>query len=402
MLTSKDVLIIDEAGMVSAKQLANVMALARQSGAKIVLVGDPAQLQSVEAGAAFRTLLERNAFMRLDDVRRQKEDWQREATQSLAQGDIPKALQMYQAKGSIHESKTRTDAKARLVADVMRELDATPQTSRLVLAYTRKDVADLNAMIRAEMIERGKVSSECVETAVTIKEEDTQREEIQSYAVGDRIVFRENNRDLDVMNGSFGTLTSVERGQFCVKLDTDKTVTFSPQDYKRFQHGYAATVHQSQGMTVDKAYVLATPHFDRHTTYVALSRHKQAVKLYGSKKDFRTTAILHDSLGKQGEKLSTLDFTDAREIQPTRPNRSWTSFFKDGVKSVWHHLRGQSHEPQPSPEPKPSEPKRPDYTPALTQQDFQKSRAEAMARSSDVRRQESSPEHNPKAPRMER
>jgi ATP-dependent exoDNAse (exonuclease V) alpha subunit len=52
MLTSNDVLIVDEAGMVSAKQLANIIELTRQSGAKLVLVGDPAQLQSIEAGAA--------------------------------------------------------------------------------------------------------------------------------------------------------------------------------------------------------------------------------------------------------------------------------------------------------------------------------------------------------------
>jgi nucleoside-triphosphatase THEP1 len=83
MLTSKDVLIVDEAGMVSAKQLSRIMELTRQSGAKLVLVGDPAQLQSIEAGAAFRSLLERNPHVRLDEVRRQHTDWQRLATWDL-------------------------------------------------------------------------------------------------------------------------------------------------------------------------------------------------------------------------------------------------------------------------------------------------------------------------------
>ena len=69
-------------------------------------------------------------------------------------------------------------------------------------------------------------------------------------------------------------------------------------------------------MTVDRTFVLVTPHFDRHTTYVAMSRHKQQVMLYASEKDFKTTEKLYHSLGKSGDKLSTLDFIDAREHSP--------------------------------------------------------------------------------------
>ena len=92
MLTNKDVLIVDEAGMVSAKQLANIINLTKQAGAKLVLVGDPAQLQSVEAGAAFHTLLERNQHVSLTEVRRQKQNWQREATTQLSKGNVADTL----------------------------------------------------------------------------------------------------------------------------------------------------------------------------------------------------------------------------------------------------------------------------------------------------------------------
>lgn len=105
-------------------------------------------------------------------------------------------------------------------------------------------------------------------------------EETQDFAMGDRIMFRENNRNLGVMNGTFGTLQAIKGKDFHVRLDNGKTVQFSPQDYRAFQLGYAATVHKSQGVTVDEAFILATPHFDRHTTYVAMSRHKQNVQLY--------------------------------------------------------------------------------------------------------------------------
>lgn len=334
MLTSKDVLIVDEAGMVSAGQLARIIDLTKQSGAKLILVGDPAQLQSIEAGAAFRTLLERNGSVSLTEVRRQNTQWQRTATKHLSQGNIAQALLAYNVNGCIHRGATRSDAKAQLVTDVMQARDTVPEQSRMVLAYTREDVADLNAMIKAEMVKRGQVSKNNMEVSVTVKDGDHDTQETQGFAVGDRILFRENNRELGVMNGSFGTLKAIEGGQFRVTLDSGNTVTFSPQDYTRFQLGYAATVHQSQGMTVDQAFVLATPHFDRHATYVAMSRHKEQMKLYASKGDFKDNASLHRSLGREGDKLSTLDFTEARSNHHSIPRDNADHLRQQDIQSL--------------------------------------------------------------------
>jgi ATP-dependent exoDNAse (exonuclease V) alpha subunit len=335
MLTNKDVLIVDEAGMVSAKQLSRIMELTRTTGAKLVLVGDPAQLQSIEAGAAFRNLLERNPHARLDEVRRQNTDWQRMATRNLSKGDVAGALQAYDAHGCIQRADTRSDAKAQLVADLIQAIDDKPQQTHLVLAYTRADVADLNTMIKAEMVKCGHVSDSNTDIAVTVKDTDGERMEMQGFAVGDRICFRENNHSIGVKNGSFGTLQSIENAQFSVQLDNGKAITFSPHDYNRFQLGYAATVHQSQGMTVDRTFVLVTPHFDCHTTYVAMSRHKEQVTLYASESDFKTPARLYHSLSKAGDKLSTLDFTDVRSKEASNPEHLHAKSQQD-VQSLRH------------------------------------------------------------------
>jgi ATP-dependent exoDNAse (exonuclease V) alpha subunit len=85
-LTSRDVLVIDEAGMVGTRQLERVLSHAAEAGAKVVLVGDPQQLQSIEAGAAFRSIHERHRGAEIAEVRRQQEDWQRDATRDLANG----------------------------------------------------------------------------------------------------------------------------------------------------------------------------------------------------------------------------------------------------------------------------------------------------------------------------
>jgi Ti-type conjugative transfer relaxase TraA len=86
LLTTRDVLVIDEAGMVGTRQLERVLSRAAEAAAKVVLVGDPQQLQAIEAGAAFRSIYERHGGAEIEEVRRQREDWQREATRDLANG----------------------------------------------------------------------------------------------------------------------------------------------------------------------------------------------------------------------------------------------------------------------------------------------------------------------------
>ncbi|MGO6986996.1 AAA family ATPase, partial [Rhizobium leguminosarum] len=70
-----DVVVVDEAGMVSSQQMARVLKLVEQAGAKVVLVGDAMQLQPIQAGAAFRAITERIGFAELAGVRRQRQQW---------------------------------------------------------------------------------------------------------------------------------------------------------------------------------------------------------------------------------------------------------------------------------------------------------------------------------------
>jgi Ti-type conjugative transfer relaxase TraA len=111
LLTPRDVLVIDEAGMVGTRQLERVLSHATEAGAKVVLVGDPQQLQAIEAGAAFRSIRERHGGAEIGDVRRQREDWQRDATRYLATGRTGHALQAYRSHGMLHEAQTREQAR---------------------------------------------------------------------------------------------------------------------------------------------------------------------------------------------------------------------------------------------------------------------------------------------------
>ncbi len=147
-LSRRDVLVIDEAGMIGTRQLERVLAAAEKAHAKVVLVGDAQQLQAIEAGAAFRGIAATHGMSNLTEVRRQTIEWQRTATQNLATGKAAEALDAYLQHGSVIAVEQRQDARNALIARWAHDAKQEPDSSQLVLAYTREDVNKLNIAIR--------------------------------------------------------------------------------------------------------------------------------------------------------------------------------------------------------------------------------------------------------------
>jgi Ti-type conjugative transfer relaxase TraA len=278
-LTKNDVLVIDEAGMIGTKQLERMLAAADKAHAKVVLVGDPEQLQAIEAGAAFRGIIGQVGLVELTQVRRQKEAWAREATEALANGRTLEALKAYDSQGALVGSATREEAQQELLAAWSKDRKVNAQESRLILAYTRDDVKDLNAQSREILKGEGKLTG-----GQTIQTTRGARE----FAPGDRVLFLRNEKSLGVKNGTLGTVERIGGGALQVRLDgKDETrIAVETKDYQDLDHGYASTIHKSQGATVDRSYVLASRYFDRHTSYVALSRHREAATLFYAEDEF--------------------------------------------------------------------------------------------------------------------
>ncbi|MGY4403898.1 Ti-type conjugative transfer relaxase TraA [Bradyrhizobium sp. USDA 3315] len=200
LLTSRDVLVIDEAGMVGTRQLERVLSHAAEVGAKVVLVGDPQQLQSIEAGAAFRSIHERHGGAEIGDVRRQREAWQREATRDLATGRTGNALEAYRSRDMVHVAETRDQARGDLIERWDRERQASPDKSRIILTHTNDEVRALNEAARAKMRTAGDLGDEA---RVTVERGE------RHFASGDRVMFLQNERGLGVKNGTLGTIEQV-------------------------------------------------------------------------------------------------------------------------------------------------------------------------------------------------
>ncbi|QDX27357.1 Ti-type conjugative transfer relaxase TraA [Sphingomonas suaedae] len=305
-LTSNHVLVIDEAGMIGSRQMERVISEAAKRGAKVVLVGDPEQLQAIEAGAAFRSIAERHGSVEITEVRRQHEDWQRDATRHLATGRTVEAIQAYGEHDAVHAAPTREDARNALIDRWARDRAANPDASRIILTHTRDEVQALNTAAR----DRLRLAEALGEDVTLATERGT-----RNFAAGDRIMFLKNERDLGVKNGTLGTVESTSQVRMAVQLDDGRAIAFDIKDYAQIDHGYAATIHKAQGMTVDRTHVLATPGMDSHSTYVAMSRHRDHVDLHYGQDDFADQGRLVRTLSRDRAKDMASDYAGEPERQ---------------------------------------------------------------------------------------
>lgn len=299
LLDRNHVLVIDEAGMVGSRQLERVLSEAERRGAKVVLVGDPEQLQAIEAGAAFRSLSERYPHVEITEIRRQREVWQRDATRHLATGRTDEALEAYRNHHMVDAEPTRDEARGKLIETWDRDRQASPAKSHIILTHTNEEVQSLNQLARDKLREAGDLGED---VAVTVERGK------RDFAAGDRVMMLKNERGLGIKNGTLATVERVTQSHMDVRLDDGRQVGFDFKDYNQLDHGYAATIHKAQGVTVDWVHVLATPGLDRHASYVALSRHRERVDLHFGRDDFADDRKLARTLSRERVKDMASDY----------------------------------------------------------------------------------------------
>jgi Ti-type conjugative transfer relaxase TraA len=278
-LASGSVLVVDEAGMVGTRDLARLLHAAGDARAKLVLVGDDRQLAEIQAGGLFSALADRLGSLELTQVRRQREQWDRDALAALRGGDVERFADTYHEHGRIVAAATAEAARERLVADWLESYERGERA--VMLAHRRRDVADLNERARQALRERGEIGADELATSG------------RAFAVRDRVVARRNARRLGVVNGDTGRIAAIADDTIALTLDDGRTIEL-PVGYVRaghLEHGYALTAHLAQGSTVDRAFVLGTDELYREWGYTALSRHRDEARFYVS----ATPAFLNES-----------------------------------------------------------------------------------------------------------
>ena len=175
-----------------------------------------------------------------------------------------------------------------------------------MMAYTNKDVNELNQGAREQ------------ENAWRTQRPGIyllDRERGTTFSSGDRIIFLRNEHSIGVRNGTLGTVERINRESMAVRLDSGHKVAIDTHMYRDFDHGYAATVHKTQGSTLDNTYVLGSRHFDKHTAYVAMSRHRDNVTMYYGKDEFRNFEDLQRVMSREQAKGLIVDYGIPRGVE---------------------------------------------------------------------------------------
>jgi Ti-type conjugative transfer relaxase TraA len=270
-LDARNVLIVDEAGMVGSRALAELASHAEEAGAKIVLVGDDRQLPEIDAGGAFRGAAERISALELHETRRQKGQWDREALAALREGEVDTWASEYRERGRLVARTTAREVRETLVSDWWQSARE-PETDAVMIAHRRSDVADLNLCAREYMREDGRLGEVEIEAGG------------RSFARGDHVIAKHNERRLKITNGSRATVVGVDpdRHALTVELQDQRRVDLDAAylEHGHLDHGYALTAHAAQGATVDRAFVLGSDDLYREWGYTALTRHRDEARFY--------------------------------------------------------------------------------------------------------------------------
>jgi len=262
--------------MVDTRRLARVVRHVEAAGAKAVLVGDQHQLPAVEAGGAFAALVARLPTIELIENRRQVEQWERAALDRLRTADgglhgVDEVVATYGDHGRLHFGATPSEVRGAMVEDWY---DALVSGARVAMvALRRSDVDELNHRARALLIADGSVEA----TGIT--------HDGRTYSVGDRIVCLNNDRRVGVHNAMFGRVTGVDLDSRSLTVEPEQggSRVVVPWHYiagGHVAHGYATTIHKSQGATYDRTLLLGDDRLYRQAGYTGLSRGRQRNDMY--------------------------------------------------------------------------------------------------------------------------
>ncbi|NKX94274.1 relaxase domain-containing protein [Sanguibacter hominis ATCC BAA-789] len=283
--------IIDEASMTGTHALAEITRQAQEAGAKVLLVGDPAQLDAVEAGGVLGWLERSGKATHLTSVWRFTAEWEKDASLALRVGNLD-VLDTY-----IAHDRVRHGDDEQILEDAFTaaRADQAAGRSTILIAATNAVAADLNQRFTLERRAAGEVQ---IDTLVDLRGGTT-------AGVGEQILARKVDRSLRddkgdfIRNGTQMTVTRIgrDRSLTATRSDTGATVTL-PAAWvaQHVELGYAITAHRAQGTTVDVGHVAIPSQnaLTRELLYVAMTRGRESnVAWVGQENSGDSHSLIH-------------------------------------------------------------------------------------------------------------
>jgi hypothetical protein len=283
------VVVLDEAGMAPTRATGRLLRAAQLAGAKVIAIGDPGQLASVQAGGWLQAVSERVGALRLTEVMRQRDPAERRALAALHDRNPGSYLQWALAAERIQTHDDVGGARQQAIREWATAADELGPGQVVMVARDNGTREALNQAARELRRDQGELGEERSYGPIGL-------------AVGDRVICRRNDARLDVDNGTRGTVRHADEDRVVIETDS-QLVRALPAGYvaEHVQHAYALTGHGMQGATVERAFVVASPQdLTAGWSYTALSRARASTRLF----------IHQEELGHERE-----------EIAPHEPDR---------------------------------------------------------------------------------
>ena len=418
-LDNKSIIIVEEAGQLPTRHTHRILKLAEENGAKVILLGDTQQQQPIEAGPGLRLVHDVVGSHRVDTIRRQLPDaedvlrdihgfdpdqaidaaaalspaerarvlseiedgkrpahlvpWQISVAQNFKDGNAQDAIDACYRRGRLHLRANPESTINKLVDDWHDYITNNPDKSSVVLARTHQELKLLSLQMR-ERIHADQVDPKTA--VVTVSRGEGKKREYYNLEIctGDRLRLGASKLDKKLYTGSLVTVEDLSiqgapthhepRVFITARDDRGRRITFYHDEIRdffgniRLDHGFAVTMTAAQGITVDRAFVLADDAPARETIYPAATRHRERLDIYVSRDGphNRIKSNMPDQGAGAENEITDRDILDHLATRWSRhqPKEAATDYASDellheALKSTKSREQksAQEHQPQP-------------------------------------------------------
>jgi conjugative relaxase-like TrwC/TraI family protein len=310
----------DEAGMGDTDRLERLTAVIEHTGAKLVVIGDAAQLPSIGAGGMFARLTDLAPSAELSDVRRTLDPAEQEAWAHLRAGRSDKAMAHYQHRGQLHMTDTRDEAIEHAVkhwAELTRTLPA--EEVALISDASNQEIHRLNARAQHHRAERGELGQH--ELSIPGVH--------YGIRVGDRVALIAQHHEPNqprIENGTYGQVLQItQAGEALIQFDTTGyRRALAGEELAKVRLGYARHINRAQGATVTKTLVVTGGwQTSKETAYVEASRPKEGTHWYVNREDLGTEGQDHHRIERLTQSMRRTSAQTPSLQHPELPDPNW-------------------------------------------------------------------------------
>lgn len=304
-----DVIIVDEAGMISNNVMGELLKIAYKNKVKVILVGDDKQLPSVERGGMFHELCKIHGSSTLTEIKRQSLDYQKQISKDMSEGYVKEAIHALNSHGKIHFSQNLQTASTELLRDYINS--SLPSRDKLIITHRNQLVGKLNQAVHDILRDKGHIDQTEFE-CLTVRGKEWER---TKFSKGDRVQITKTDAEKGLFNGVIGTLIDLNEKNFTIQCDGGGLISFDPNHFHGFTYGYASTVYKAQGKTKPEVFVLHDSMHNYSLSYVSLTRHKGDMKLYVGEDTAKNLKTLIMQMSQNNGSFSSLSYQTYEDIQ---------------------------------------------------------------------------------------